>query len=709
VAIVAAAALSIAPAVLAIGGATPPGPAASAIVRACDGPTPAVTPRPPRAPRGAPPMDKVICELDEPIVVRPVVRGPRHRGAVPYPRAAEEISDELDWMQWFHTGPLRDCYRWARWVKSDLAGDVILRVVVDEWGRLARVTPETTPAGGGDVATCFADSLVGMRLGHYVPRRTDLAVVMRLVPSGQALLPRRPARPRAWRPPPATAPPACVDQPAAVPVDRVGGPPPIVVVDDFSEEQAEAERVARFRAETSAWVAGGRRGPRPKKIPSVISCLARVRGKPDRPDVAAAVSFQRGDFEACYAEAWRWRPGGAGQLGLAADVNRAGQFESGRVRASSTGDAALDRCLAGALEHAHVPTGLGTIPFEVRVPLALLPEPGAVAATDDAEAAGGDLIDVGDGPGAADRYRAALARAPEARRCALAVGLAQAAMTAAPWLEDDRVSAAVDQIGGALRAAPGPTRAACQKLAMPLLAAWAVRPLALGRAIERQGITAIGVERTRRLLAFEPPLPGQATMRVFHGDGLLRLGHWIDAADELLRYARTPGVSEAATYDAAETAAWGYARAIIDPAELGPEDSFLRSPTLYETQKNPAIAAKLQAALAIALRNPHVPNQGMMPWDTGRGRFRPTHAVNLLRATDGFVADPDITAMEPRDAWILLRSLRIAGPPALACREARRLAAASRVSADADRRRLKGFLDACRPVPEGTRHDSARN
>src|SRR5262245_13734497 len=169
--------MSIRPALLVIAIAAAAGGAAAAagepeaVVRVCE---PGARP----AARGAAPIrvpgliDRVICELDEPIVVRPVVRGPRHRGAIPYPRAPEEIGDELSWTIWFGEGPLRACYRWARWAKPDLAGDVTLTILVDEWGRLTSITPAATPPGGEEVAACFAQTLAGMQLGHYDPRRT---------------------------------------------------------------------------------------------------------------------------------------------------------------------------------------------------------------------------------------------------------------------------------------------------------------------------------------------------------------------------------------------------------------------------------------------------------------------------------------------------------------------------------------------------------
>ena len=96
--------------------------------------------------------------------IHPVVLGPRHRGAVPYPRVAEEITTELDELQRFDGGPLRACYRWARWTKPDLAGDVPVGLSIDEWGRVERVTADAA-AIDSDLSACLSRVLAGMRVG----------------------------------------------------------------------------------------------------------------------------------------------------------------------------------------------------------------------------------------------------------------------------------------------------------------------------------------------------------------------------------------------------------------------------------------------------------------------------------------------------------------------------------------------------------------
>ena len=675
-------ALPIAGAVVAIGGAYPVNP----IVRACD---PDPTPRFERQQ-----AFRVACDLD-PIGIGPVVTGPRHRGAVSYARVAEQIVDELNESQIFHGGPFNACYRWARWAKPDLAGDLTMGIQVDEWGRIARAVAPADPIDR-DLATCFADALAGMRVAQYTPRRTTMSITFRVAQSGQARLKQRPA-------PPARLKPAtggqhvCVEQPAVLPTDVVAGPAPVVVVDNFSKDQDDQEKHEKYRAEMKAWIAGGRSGPAPVNVPDVIPCYARLRGKPNRPDVAAAVSFQRGDFQACYAEATARGHGAGGEVALVALVNRAGQFEDARVRTSTTRDAQLDRCLAGPLAHTHVATGLGGI-FEVRVLLRLAPAAGGGArfGGDDEETAG-DAVDDLDANVAYDRARGALARAPAGRRCAVATVALQAALTAAPWQDDERVSAAVDGVRAAMRAAPGPTLATCQKLASPLLAAWAARPFELGQATHRPDILAVAADRMQRLLAFEPALPNAGLLRVLRGEALVFGSRWLEAGDQLLAAARDGGIPEAWAADAADGAAWAYARGLIGPQHPDHVIEALHAgPPPEALARHPEVATRLQAALA--LRKPELEDP-KFPWLVGHYRSRHASTTERIAALKGLLPDPPITALQARDAWTYLRSLRIARLPDLVCHEARRLFAASVAKTEGDRRRLKAFVDACRLGP----------
>jgi hypothetical protein len=674
-------ALSVTWAILNIGGIPLATPAVPPIVRACD-PDPSS-----RAERAS--AAHILCELDEPLEIHPVVVGPRHRGAVAYPRVAEEITTELDELQRLDGGPLRACYRWARWTQPGLTGDVALDLSIDEWGRVDHATAAT--ATHSDLAACLSQVLTGMRLGSYTPRCTLLTVTFRLRPSGQARPRRRPPHPAA----PARAhagEPVCVEQPAVLPIDRLEEPAAIVVVDDFDKQQDRDEQREKYRAEKKAWIAAGRRGPEPKMEPDVIPCYARVRGKPNRPDVAASVSFQRGDFEACYAEAASRGHNAGGDVALVAFVNRAGQFEAPRSRSSTTGDKTLDRCLARALAHAHVTTGLGGI-FEVHVPLHLSPAEGAATSPPaDIEEAAGDALDRGDGETAWARYRDLLAATPAPRRCAVTVGLLQAALTTAPWQEDQRVSAAVDELRQAIHAAPRSEVAPCQKLALPLLTAWVARPFDLGGATRRPAIEVRAAARMQRLLSFEPPLPVSGVVRFLRAEALLRASRWLASADAFLATARAKDLPAEWTWEAADSAAWAYARALFDPQLPEQLDASLRlGPSPELRAQHPDIDSRLREALA--LRPPNAGTQ--LPWEQGFNRGHRASTTERVAALTAVPADPVVTALEPRDARILLRSLRIAGRTDLVCQEARHLLTA-RPGTEADRARLQPFLQACR-------------
>ena len=674
--------LSIAGAVVAIGGAYPLNP----VVRACD----------PDGGREGP-VSRIYSL--EAMAIRPIVRGPRQRGAVSYRRVAREIAGELDELQADDGGPLRDCFRWTRWAKPDLAGDVAMRLRVDEWGRVAGTTVVDTPAGGADAGACLARVLDGMVVGFYTPRRTDIEITFRLTPSGQGLPKRRPARP-VPRARVTGRGPVCVQQPAVLPVDHIegrnGGPRAIVVVDDFSKQQDDEERHARYEAALKAWNKNGRRGPAPVKVPDVIGCRTRMRGAPVRADVEAAVAFQRGDFEACYAEAAARGHAAGGDVTLVAFVNRAGQFGMARVRESTTRDPVLDHCLAGALERAHVATGLGGT-FGIDLLLHLAPAAARAPATGDAEELAGDAVDEGDGALALDRYRASQAAAPPARRCAVAAGLLQAALTVAPWQEDDRVSAAVDGVREAMRATPRATLATCQKLALPLLAAWVARPFQLGRATHRTDVLSLATDRMQRLLAFDPPLPNAGLLRLLRAEALLISSLWLEAADQFLAAARDGGLPAAWAAEAADSAAWAYARGLIGPGTFRQILDRLRAgPAPEALAREPEIARRLQAALALRKPGPLDPK---LPWEVGFNRGSRASTTDRIEALKGLLPDPPVTALQAPDAWTYLRSLRIAGLPDLVCPEVRRLSAASVARTEADRRRLRAFMDACGAEP----------
>jgi hypothetical protein len=152
---------------------------------------------------------------------------------------------------------------------------------------------------------------------------------------------------------------------------------------------------------------------------------------------------------------------------------------------------------------------------QVHLSVRLAPGYAPLPFTRDDEDFAGDAVDNGDDEAATELYRTAFASAAAPRRCAIAVGVLQAALTSAPWQGDDRVSAAVDGVGEALRAAPQSARATCRKMVMPLLAAWAARPFELARATRRPGLMAPAAERMRRL-HFNPcpaPSDGVGTVR----------------------------------------------------------------------------------------------------------------------------------------------------------------------------------------------------
>jgi len=157
------------------------------------------------------------------------------------------------------------------------------------------------------------------------------------------------------------------------------------------------------------------------------------------------------------------------------------------------------------------------------------------------------------------------------------------------------------------------------------------------------------------------------------------------------------GLPAAGAAEAADSAAWAYARGLIGPGTFRQILDRLRAgPAPEALAREPEIARRLQAALALRKPGPLDPK---LPWEVGFNRGSRASTTDRIEALKGLLPDPPVTALQAPDAWTYLRSLRIAGLPDLVCPEVRRLAAASVARTEADRRRLRAFMDACGAEP----------
>ena len=282
----------------------------------------------------------------------------------------------------------------------------------------------------------------------------------------------------------------------------------------------------------------------------------------------------------------------------------------------------------------------------------------------------------------------------------MTVGLLQAALTAAPWQEDERVSAAVEELRDAMHTAPKSELATCQKLALPILATWVARPFDLGGATRRPEIDVRAAARMQELLSFAPPLPVSGLLRLLRGEALIWSSRWLEAADAFLAAAGAKDLPTDWAEEAADSASWAYARALVEPQLPEQLDASLRlGPTPELRARHPDIDSRLRAALA--LRHPKA-GEAQLPWEHGFHHGHRASTTDRLAALAAVPVDPVITAMDPRDARILLRSLRIAGRADLVCQEARRTnCRRARRQRCGHRARLQGFLQSCRPGRDG--------
>lgn len=312
-------------------------------------------------------------ELDE-LRVEPLAFGPRiaelprdgaPRRLRPFERALEARRDALT-----------ACYRWARYQRPELAGDVALALAVDVWGVVTDLAVTPRMAGGDALAGCVQDSLRGLALPQSItPRRTRADLVIRFSPSGQRRPARRPARPPA---PSAEAarPDACLRRPADVPEDQLPSRVPVLELSDFSQAQAQADARAAHRR----WVRGGRRGRQPSVPPTVTIGQSIAHGAPLAPhQLRERVGFQLGALRQCYGAAIAAAPGVQGKLGFVLEVDAAGTVRAVTRGGGSIGGEDLVACLQHALAELWFEPVRTEPPAElrVRVNFVLAPPAGA--------------------------------------------------------------------------------------------------------------------------------------------------------------------------------------------------------------------------------------------------------------------------------------------------------------------------------------------
>ncbi len=394
---------------------------------------------------------------------------------------------------------LVDCYRWARFRRPAL-GLVPLHVAMrlDEEGVPSFVglqPPEPAPDGG--VRACLREMLGTLSVDLYTPRVTDVTFALRLEPSGQGRPAHALARPR--RPARATVDPARRCRASAAPVMDLLDLE-AQEIDDFSEEQARAERREKVRRDRREWIRGGKVGPEPVDVPDVIAGCANVRGAFTPAALTRAVAANAGAYGACFAAANRQvvEGGSPARVDVAVEVRGDGRFCSAHV--ASQVDSRLARCLETAIEDVWLPAALGGRSIHAMVPLMR----GTPAPT---------------------------ATAPAVAGCAQRVAEFQRRLDGSPWLTNPGLFAVADGIGADAAHAPHTAdRDGCRQRARKLLTGAVIELHKDAQTLGNQDVWPMVIAGYDWLVAQRPPLPDDVALRFYRAEALWIMRRWTDAA-----------------------------------------------------------------------------------------------------------------------------------------------------------------------------------
>ncbi|MCC6994748.1 MAG: AgmX/PglI C-terminal domain-containing protein [Deltaproteobacteria bacterium] len=404
---------------------------------------------------------------------------------------------------------LKECYRWARFEREDLAGTLTVRFAIDEFGRTSNVQVTGDGEGQAELGACVTDVVTQLRLARAVPRVTDVTLPIRFRLSGQARPAKRPARPKG-NPAMGSGPGhRCLLAPAEVPRDALVATAAVQVVDDFSQRQADDEEQERQLEECRK--AGGPCRRAIHRI-GVIGQAVRVSGL-DKRTIRGVVRANQGAYRACYIDARARRPEVSGTVNLLLQIPSDGITTLAAVESSTSGDAKLDECLRVAFAELWFPASHEDLvvvryPFVLAPAPALPPELPARATVAEIEAGARAALAAEDGARALRRWSALIAQAPDHENlCRWRLGALQALLLDAPWIDARVMAAATDLVAG-LEARPD---RACAEAAAITLETLAQEAENSGRVLLVEELLEVAVERYRLILRV-PGLPNQAQL-----------------------------------------------------------------------------------------------------------------------------------------------------------------------------------------------------
>ena len=256
-------------------------------------------------------------------------------------------------------------------------------------------------------------------------------------------------------------------------------------------------------------------GSRRAALPEIRIGCAMVSVEADKRTIRSAVMSNFGAFQGCYADALARDPALIGEVKLQTNFRRGGAASNPKVTGGA-GDPAFHSCLVAAMQDLWIAPGPSEDGgLEVNLTFTLSPPPTPLAATSDPVS----MLAGGDPDGALAAWTAILNR-PHSHTigCSARAGVVTAIAALAPWLEDPRMRAAIQDLADAAAQLPAGAAKACVAAVAPVIA-----DLTHLRGQPRFGpaLTHESLERYTTALPLAPFLDDGAVLRWFYADALL--------------------------------------------------------------------------------------------------------------------------------------------------------------------------------------------
>jgi len=432
------------------------------------------------------------------VKMRPLRHGPTisERPYIGYDRTLETARSVF----YDRSASVTECWRWAS-ARGAKETTLAVELTLDPRGSTSGLSITSAQTGDDDLIKCVTDMLApphwGAPRAHATRVHTFLAFNNDMAPP-----PKPPARPK----PPSSKPPK-----PALPACAPATPPPdddvflpLLVVTNYDDARA-----------TDGLVMPRRR------------CMPYRSRDVDKAMIRISIRSQQGALDACYADALARTPSLAGDLGAKLLLDAAGYARD--VEVAGAGDKALHACVAAALDALWVVPSVPSQEVEVNLAIQLLP---TLTTSADPKV----LLEAGN-PEAALAEWVNVLRSPHVpfQGCLAHAGILEAMAVVAPWLDDDRVRIAFENLARSALALPVEQGRFCIAKVEGLLKSY-VRIQDPGAPVT----AARHLERYEAALPFAPFLESGSSLRWYHAFWLLRTDRASEGEDLLAELARDP-------------------------------------------------------------------------------------------------------------------------------------------------------------------------